>query len=56
MTAFSNTESPEEFKHRLNSLSEKLNRISQNPNASTVVDNKRKQFKEAKRWLSFNFA
>ncbi len=30
MTAFSNTESPEEFKHRLNSLTEKLNRIHRN--------------------------
>jgi predicted DNA-binding protein len=30
MTGFSSTELPEEFKQRLNSLSEKLNRINGN--------------------------
>ena len=30
MAGFSNAESPEEFKHRLNSLTEKLNKTTKN--------------------------
>jgi hypothetical protein len=30
MAGFNNVESPEEFKHRLNSLTEKINKINKN--------------------------
>jgi hypothetical protein len=45
MVNFNNGESPEEFKHRLNSLTEKLNKINKNANA--VEDNQRNRFKES---------
>ena len=32
MAGFNNGESPEEFKHRLNSLTEKLNKTDKKPN------------------------
>jgi len=47
MAVFKNIESPEEFKHRLNSLTEKLKKINQNSNARTTEENKRIRFKEA---------
>ena len=41
MTGFSNAESPEEFKHRLNSLTEILNKtgknLNQTPNKTEIV-------------------
>lgn len=46
MTVFNNVESPEEFKLRLNSLTEKLSKINKNSNDSTVGENQRIRFRE----------
>jgi len=47
MAGFNNCESSEEFKRRLNSLTEKLNKINQNSNAIAVGDNQRIRLREA---------
>jgi hypothetical protein len=49
MAAFSTSESPEEFKHRLNSLAEKLNNTVKNSNqASTSWKDQKPLDKSAK--------
>ena len=48
MTVFNNVESLEEFKYRLNSLTEKLNKINKNMDAQSVggtADSQRIRFR-----------
>ena len=50
MAIFNKIESAEEFKHRLNSLTEKLNKINKNMDAQSVggvADNQRLRFGES---------
>lgn len=47
MSGFKKVESLEDFKFRLNSLTEKINKINQNSNASAVGDNQRIRVREA---------
>lgn len=47
MAGFKKAESAEEFKHRLNCLSEKLNKINKNFNDSALGDNQRIRVREA---------
>jgi|WetSurMetagenome_2_1015567.scaffolds.fasta_scaffold2080392_1 hypothetical protein len=47
MTVFNNLESPEEFKLRLNSLTEKLNKINKNSGGEGAAGNQRIQSREA---------